>query len=209
MAHAYTFAVLKLYGEKQHRFQQHKSMPLTEWSDGTLNEGICVVMALHWIDAMVNNKSPFESTMNFSDVHAQNAAVMLSREAPHGAYGDGILISQLITSSHFRLQFSIAYATDVTPTAQPVTTNLLERVVAPSRLAPGTGVVMAIHITLGNDTGMHAVAMFRDRAGELFFFDANCGEYKVKNSGKFFDELISIYNARFSANRQTWYVKAR
>jgi hypothetical protein len=63
-------------------------------------------------------------------------------------------------------------------------------------LSPGTGALFSFtNYVNGQRVGKHTVAAYRSRGNTLYFFDSNCGTYKLFRSAEFFEAWKDVYKA--------------
>jgi hypothetical protein len=63
-------------------------------------------------------------------------------------------------------------------------------------LSPGTGALFSFTNYVNDQrVGKHTVAAYRSRGNTLYFFDSNCGAYKLFRSAEFFEAWKNAYKA--------------
>lgn len=191
------FHNLRQQGEKLYKFQQRKSAP-----EGS--EGECLAVALMWIKEKITaSRFRFSDRGEFrvaagGDIHGHNFDLM-QRARSYGGHGT---IDQLRTVERgvgVQRSEEVERIGRYQPSGDVYDLREnMERVAR--RLQPGTGAVLRITLRYWKDgqskEAGHAVAFYLSRGLHLYFFDSNCGIYKVTRPGSFVREWIAGCEAR-------------
>jgi hypothetical protein len=213
------FRALKDSAVKVAKFKQGKYMntldpanpapeagaPFTTLQYDTLKQGICAGLTAQWLkEKMYGSNGLLSRTpKNFvrTPTRAKMAEVMGegARDQISGSDIDGMLARHRITTSAFPEMKNDKDAGDPTFKAYISLDRNFGTVC--SELEKGKGAVLRLSVLdtskplTKESSSRHAAALYKSRAGRVYFFDSNAGVYQVKDPERFIGSWIRAYAA--------------
>ena len=179
--------------EKEYRFNQGKSERLAPSAPG----GYCLSLSLMWIKEKLNNPRKIGFGARNSEFSYQKGIDPRDHHATH-QYNAGLYLRGVYHEATYRQNTdpddlsSIEQSVGLNPSIGSLNTIISSQLgVAVDLVATmdqgirnlqkGQAALVQLQFTKNNGSrGAHAVAMYKSRAGSLYFFDANAGIYLIQ-----------------------------
>jgi hypothetical protein len=189
------------------------TLTLTDQEFDGVKGGVCAALACAWLaEKLSSNGDDFEGNSAGPDIHSgSNLNVVEAAVPKYLNYRKNSDVHELLEDYGVKISYGMhpeikrkreETTRDKRGMMQFATTlRVLETLVATTAVAvlpQGKGAYVAIRCEStvpDRVSGGHAVAVYRSRGNTLYFFDPNCGVYKVLDATRFFGAWIAGYTA--------------
>jgi hypothetical protein len=159
--------------------------------------GVCAALSCDWLhDRLTSVQKDTDTDKKGADVHQERNLKTTLAATPNQ-----IKYKQQENKDVLFKEYKLGKRLDVgnPERGSDDTHDTLARACSDEYLKKGTGVYITVKGVLISDrtkSGFHAVAAYRSRGNQLYFFDSNCGVYQVSQPLEFFEAWVKGYTKR-------------